>query len=177
MLPALYYALASPLELASMASDGLAIVAAALFPVLVLALYWRRFNSAGAITAALAGFLVTGLYIAGVRFFPATFVEWTLPWTNAAPGAIRKIMELQAAVVSAATPEVRADAHVQLYRQAAAVAGLWGLRPAASVLFAIPTALLAGALATLVTSSRRGQGPTYRRFNLFNTFPRLHHSK
>jgi len=52
-----------------LATFGMAVAASANFPVLVLSIFWRRFNTAGAVTALTVGLLATiGLIVAGPNF-------------------------------------------------------------------------------------------------------------
>lgn len=139
----------SPANLTSLASEGLAVAGASIFPALVLALCWRRFSTAGAVAAMATGFLVAAVYIAGVRLFPATLYAFTSQLSTAAPMAAKKFADLKAAADLASDPAARAGALEELYRQATLVANWWGLKPAAIAILAIPAAFLAGGLVTI----------------------------
>jgi predicted methyltransferase len=71
--------------------------------------------------------------------------------STAAPSAVRKLADLSAAVDAAADPAARSMAQRALYRHALTVANWWGLKPAASVLFALPVGVVAGIAVTLMT--------------------------
>ncbi|MGL4395731.1 MAG: sodium:solute symporter family transporter [Hyphomicrobium sp.] len=144
-------------DIVGLVSEGFALVAAGLFPALVLALYWRRMTGAGAIAAILVGFAAAGAYIIGTRLLPVAFFELTGVWSNAAPTAVRKFADLQAALAAASASGdslVRDAAEAALSEHARGVANWWGLRPAASVLFAVPAAFVAGILVSLLTRRR-----------------------
>jgi cation/acetate symporter len=52
-----------------LATFGMAVAASANFPVLVLSIFWRRFNTAGAVAGLTVGLLATvGLIVAGPNF-------------------------------------------------------------------------------------------------------------
>lgn len=154
LLAAVAFAAFGTADLPSLAAEGLALIAAAIFPFLMLALYWRRFNATGAAATLLVGFFCVGIYILGVRLFPVALLDLSGALSNAPPSAMRRFLDLQVAVASAPDAALRAEAQTQLLRQASAIANWWGLKPAAFVLIAVPAALVAGALATLLTTGR-----------------------
>lgn len=149
MLAALVVAMVAGLEIPALFSEGLAIIAAGIFPALALGLFMRRMSAAGAVAAMLTGLTVTGLYIAGVRLFPVLMFEWTGALSDAAPGAVRKFTQLREALAAASTDDDRASAGIALWRHASSIANWWGLKPAASVVMAVPAAVVAGILVSL----------------------------
>lgn len=154
LLMALVVAMIGGLEIPALFSEGLAVFAAGLFPALILGLFWRRMTAAGAVTAMLAGFAVTGAYIAGVRYFPVQMFDWTGALSDAAPGAVRKFADLKAAVAAAATDDARTAANLALWRHSGSIANWWGLKPAAIVLIGVPVGLMAGALVSALRPKR-----------------------
>ncbi len=159
VLAALAVAVLGSLEIPELASEGLALVASGLFPALVLGLYWRRMNSAGATAAMIAGFGIAALYIAGSRLFPVQFYDLTAALSNAAPLAVRKFAELKAAVGSAASDEVRTAATIALSRHAGSIANWWGLKPGAAAVLGVPVGMVAGVVTALISQSRRRGAP------------------
>nr|HPG89363.1 DUF4212 domain-containing protein [Hyphomicrobium sp.] len=149
VLAALIVAMVGSLEIPSLFSEGLAIIAAGIFPALTLGLFWRRMSAAGAVAAMLTGLAITALYIFGARYFPVHMFEWTGTLSDAAPGAVRKYAQLQDALAAAATDDDRATAWLALWRHAGTIANWWGLKPAASVVMAVPAAFVAGILVSL----------------------------
>lgn len=147
----------SPADLVALASEGLALIAASIFPPVVMGLFWRRFGARGAVAALLTGFAVAGAYIFGVRLAPLWMFDLTGALSNAPPSAVRKLVDLRAALEGASDSGARMQAQMALYEQAVNVANWWGLRPAASVLFAVPSAFCAGILVTLLTVPRAPQ--------------------
>lgn len=73
-LVAAYVASLRPDTILSMVAWAFSIAAATLFPVLVLGVFWKRANRAGAVTGMLTGLAVTLFYLVGVRFYGMT------PW-------------------------------------------------------------------------------------------------
>ncbi|HMN36806.1 MAG TPA: DUF4212 domain-containing protein [Hyphomicrobium sp.] len=155
LLAAVTVAAFTPADLVSLASEGLALIAASIFPPLVLGLYWRRFGASGAVAALIAGFVAASIYIFGVRLAPALMFDLTGHLSNAPPSAVRRLAELRAALEGATDPGTRMQAQAALYEQAVAVANWWGLRPAASALFAVPAAFLTGFAVTVLERFRK----------------------
>ena len=137
-------------DIPTLFSEGLSLIASGIFPALVLGLLWQRTGAAGAVAAMLSGFMMAGLYLAGVRLFPVAMFEWTGALSNAAPSAVRKLADLHAVFIAAADDSARDEARKALFRHAQIVANWWGLKPAAFVLLAAPISLAVGAVATLL---------------------------
>jgi cation/acetate symporter len=150
LLSALVVAMIGTVEIPALVSEASALVASALFPPLILGLFWRRMTGAGAVAAMIAGFAVTGLYIAGVRLFPTALFDWTGALSDAAPGAVKKFADLKAAVNAATSHETRAAANAALSHHASGITNWWGLKPAAGVLLGMPAGFLAGVLASIL---------------------------
>ena len=155
VLAALAVAVLGSLEIPELASEGLALVASGLFPALVLGLYWRHMNSAGATAAMIAGFGIAALYIGGIRLFPVQFFDVTGAVSNAAPVAVRKFADLKAAIGSAVSDDARTAASVALVRHASLIANWWGLKPGAAAVLGVPVGVAAGVVAALI--SQRGR--------------------
>ncbi len=151
LLPAVWLATFGSPDIASLASEGLALIAAGIFPALVLGLYWRRFSARGAVAAMLAGFAAAGVYIAGTKFFPLTMFDLTGGFSNASQSAVRKLDGLRSAVETARDPVAHALVQSELHRQAELVALWWGLKSGAAALFGLPAGFLGGAIATLLS--------------------------
>lgn len=154
LLAALVVAMIGTLEIPQLFSEGLAIIAAGLFPAVVLGLFWRRMSAAGAVAGMLTGLAITGVYIIGVRYFPVAMFQWTGALSDAAPGAVRKFAQLQQDYASATVDEVRTEAWRTLWRHAGSIANWWGLKPAAAVLLGLPAGVLAGVVVSLVRPQR-----------------------
>ncbi|MGE0055886.1 MAG: sodium/substrate symporter small subunit [Hyphomicrobium sp.] len=154
LLAAVTMAAFSPADIVSLASEGLALIAASIFPPLLLGLFWRRFGAPGAVATLVTGFVAAGVYIFGIRFAPTLMFDLTGHLSTASPSAVSRFPELRAALDAATDPATLIHAQTALYEQAASVANWWGLRPASAVLFAVPASFLAGIAVTLVTARR-----------------------
>ncbi|MEQ1652454.1 MAG: sodium/substrate symporter small subunit [Hyphomicrobium sp.] len=159
LLMALVIAMIGGLEIPALFSEGLAVIAAGLFPALILGLFWRRMTAAGAVAAMLAGFAVTAAYIAGVRHFPILMFAWTGGFSDAAPGAVRKFSDLSAAFSAATSDDARVMTYAALWRHAGGIANWWGLKPVAAVLFGVPVGFLAGLSVSVLWPKRTEDGP------------------
>jgi Na+(H+)/acetate symporter ActP len=138
---------------ALLAVDGFALLAAGIFPALVLGLHWRNMNAQGAVAAMLVGTLVTAVYLLGVNLWPVELFRVSGALSDAAPAAAKRFSDLLAAVSAASDPEAQATARAALARHVAAIANWGGLKPAAIVLIAVPTACLAGIAASLLSKA------------------------
>ena len=68
-LVAAYVASLKPATIVSMVAWAFSIAGASLFPALVLGVFWKRANRAGAVAGMIVGLGVTLFYMVGVRFF------------------------------------------------------------------------------------------------------------
>jgi cation/acetate symporter len=64
----------APATILSIVAWAFSIAGAAFFPTLVLGIFWKRANRAGAVAGMLAGFGLTVFYLVAVKFFGMT------PW-------------------------------------------------------------------------------------------------
>ncbi|MFZ1774876.1 MAG: hypothetical protein WAT78_13075, partial [Rhizobiaceae bacterium] len=105
-----------PADILSMVSWAFSLAAAGLFPVLVLGVWWKRANTAGAIAAIIVGFGVTLYYLVATRYYAPAFVEM---WNGFSSfpidmGLVGKFKELGAAVAAAADDTTKAAAQAAL---------------------------------------------------------------
>jgi Na+(H+)/acetate symporter ActP len=140
---------------ALLAAEGFAILAAGLFPALVLGLHWRHMNSAGAIAAMSVGTIITGAYLLGVHFWPIELFTLSGSFSDAPPQAAKHLADLQAALAAATTPEAQAAARAALISNVTAIANWGGLKPAAITLISVPAGFIAGLIFSLLFRSRR----------------------
>jgi cation/acetate symporter len=105
-----------PADILSMVSWAFSLAAAGLFPALVLGVWWKRANTAGAVAGIIAGFGVTLYYLVATRYYAVGFYE-TWNAFSAAPldmGLVGKFRELSAALVAAADDTAKAAAQAAL---------------------------------------------------------------
>lgn len=144
-----------------LAADGFAVLAAGLFPALVLGLHWRHMNSAGAIAAMSIGSLITVAYLLGVHFWPIELFSLTGNFSDAPPQAAKRFAELQSALASATTPEAQIAARAALAKHVSTIANWGGLKPAAITLVAVPAGLIAGLAFSLLFRSKKAERTNY----------------
>lgn len=138
-----------------LAAEGFALLAAGIFPALVLGLHWRRMSAAGGVAAMLVGSSVAALYLLGVHLWPVEFFRISGALSDAGPEALKRFADLDAALQAATGPEVQAAAAAALTRHAATLANWGGLKPAAIVLLAVPAGLFAGIVGSIISKPRR----------------------
>ncbi|MDQ4136756.1 MAG: cation acetate symporter, partial [Pseudomonadota bacterium] len=73
---AAYTASTRPADILAMVAWAFSLAAGGLFPALVLGIWWKRTNSAGAVAGIIAGFGVTLLYLVVTRYFPGFGVQY-----------------------------------------------------------------------------------------------------
>lgn len=77
LLAGLMVAMLGQKQIAELTAEGFALFASALFPALVLGLYWRKMSAAGAVAAIATGFTIAFFYIAGVTLGAVPSFGWT----------------------------------------------------------------------------------------------------
>lgn len=151
---AAYIAAVASTASAFLAAEGFAFLAAALFPALVLGLYWRGMNAAGATVAIVTGALLAGLYMAGVHLCPETLLKFTGSLSDAGPAVGKRLADLNATAAAATDATKIAAIEAEIARIAERSANWWGLKPAAIVLVAVPISFVAGIVASLAFRPR-----------------------
>jgi cation/acetate symporter len=113
---AAYTASTKPADILAMVSWAFSLAAAGLFPALVLGVWWKRANSAGAVAGIIAGFGVTLYYLVGTRYYAPGFVEmWNgLSSVPIDMGLVGKFRELTAALAAAADETAKTAAQAAL---------------------------------------------------------------
>ncbi len=105
-----------PADILSMVAWAFSLAAAGLFPALVLGVWWKRANTAGAIAGIIAGFGITLYYLVATRYYAVGFYE-TWNAISAAPldmGLIGQYRELAASVAAAADETAKTAAQAAL---------------------------------------------------------------
>ncbi|NJM33681.1 MAG: cation acetate symporter [Rhodomicrobium sp.] len=169
---AAYTASTKPGDILAMVAWAFSLAAAGLFPALVMGIWWKRANSAGAIVGIILGFGICLYYLVGTRYFASSFYETWSFLSSASPAAIEKYNQLQQAWISAA-PDAKAAAWAAFDKHAQTVANWWGVRNISAALFGLPIGFLAIWIVSLLTPApsariqellddiRRPRGETY----------------
>ncbi|MCL4767516.1 MAG: cation acetate symporter [Hyphomicrobiaceae bacterium] len=147
---AAYTASTKPADILSMVAWAFSLAAAGIFPALVLGIWWKRANTAGAIVGMILGFGFCVYYLVGTRYYAVHFYE-TWAWlSTASPAAVAKFAELKTAWMNAAEPAKQA-AWVALDKHAMTIANWWGVRNISAALFGLPLGFLAIWIVSLLT--------------------------
>jgi cation/acetate symporter len=155
-------AVATPPDAMIALLSALSLAAAALFPALILGIWWRRANAWGAAAGIVVGLAVCVCYMIGTRYMPVGFYETWPHLSNASEAAIRKFVTLKATWASAAEGDAKVVAWAAVEAQArgtgakVGLANWFGVHSAASALFALPAGFLAIILVSLVTPRQSG---------------------
>lgn len=135
---------------------SLTLAAAGLMPALLLAIWWPRATAWGWAAGLAAGLGIGAYYLIGTALFSVTFYEQWFALSNAGPEAWTDFEEAKALWL-AAEGDDRAAAYADLAARTSG--GLWspglanwfGVAPAAAAVLAIPVALFAAILVSLLT--------------------------
>jgi cation/acetate symporter len=147
---AAYTASTKPADILSMVAWAFSLAAAGIFPALVMGVWWKRANTAGAIAGMILGFGVCVYYLVGTRYFAVSFQElWG--WLGTASKAqLDQFATLKQAWIAA--PEAgKAAAWAALDKHAQTIASWWGVRNISAALFGLPIGFLAIWIVSLLT--------------------------
>jgi cation/acetate symporter len=136
-MAAAFVASTKPSDILAMVSWAFSLAAAGLFPALVLGVWWKRANSAGAVAGMIAGFGICLYYLLGTRYGAVGFYEMWSGLSAASPEAIAKFAELKAAA-AAATGDAQAAALAALDKHAQTIANWWGVKNLSAAAFGLP---------------------------------------
>ncbi|MEQ1612202.1 MAG: sodium:solute symporter family protein [Hyphomicrobiaceae bacterium] len=147
-----YVASTKPADILSMVAWAFSLAAAGIFPALVLGIWWKRSNTAGAIAGMILGFGVCLYYLVGTRYYAVTFHEMWGWLGTASPAALTKYAELKAAFAAAGGDAVKsAAAWKALDTHAQSIASWWGVRNISCALFGLPVGFLSIWIVSLLT--------------------------
>jgi len=151
-IAAAYVASTKPSDILAMVSWAFSLAAAGLFPALVLGVWWKRTNSAGAVAGMIAGFGLCLYYLLGTRYGAIGFYEMWSGLSTATPEGIAKFAELKAAYAAAA-PDAQAAALTALDKHAQSIANWWGVKNLSAAAFGLPVAFLVTIVVSLLTKA------------------------
>jgi cation/acetate symporter len=144
-------AVARPADMLTMATWAFTLAAAGLFPSLIGGVWWRRANGAGAAAAILTGLAVALIYIGVTRFLAVPFFEAFPSLSSAGPMASETFDDLKQAWIAAAPGAAKDVAWLALDQHAQSIANLWGIKNLATVILALPAAILLLVAVSLLT--------------------------
>lgn len=134
---------------------ALSAAASSLVVVLIAAIWWPRANGAGAALAMLAGLAITLLYAVGTQYFPVSLYEMWPAASDALPAATAKLEAIKSALAAASGEQATVIA-AKLHAVAGGtpfkpgIANWWGLGGACAAVFAVPAAVIAMVLGSLL---------------------------
>lgn len=137
-------------DYAALAAWSFSLLASALFPALVLGVWWKRTTAWGAAAGMVAGFGVSLYYLAGPQFFPVSFQAMWSPFSIAGEEAIATLETLKAAW-AAADGDAKVTAYAALAAHARTLSDWFGINPAAAALFGVPAGFAVAMLVSLLT--------------------------
>jgi len=149
-IAAAYVASTRPADILAMVSWAFSLAAAGLFPALVLGVWWKRTNGAGAIAGIIAGFGICLYYLLGTRYGAVGFYETWSFLSSATPEAIARFAELKAAY-AAATGEAQTAAWAALDLHARGMANWFGVMNLSAAAFGLPVGFAVMIIVSLMT--------------------------
>jgi cation/acetate symporter len=118
-----------------MVSWAFSLAAGGLFPALVLGIWWKRTNSAGAVAGMAAGFAVTLLYLVVTRYFPGFGVNYLGMTSLLNPVSGAPLVDIAALKANAA---VFNEGWVTTAHPLASKVGWFNINNISSALFGLP---------------------------------------
>ena len=124
-------ALGRAVDIATLASWGLALAAGGLAPALLAGIWWQRASAAGAVAGIVAGSALTAYYIIGTRYFAPEFYQM---WSALSAAGYGGIAEFEAARDALAVADAvdQPAARAAMVEAARNIANWWGLRDVAA---------------------------------------------
>jgi cation/acetate symporter len=124
-----------PADILAMVSWAFSLAAGGLFPALVLGIWWKRTNSAGAVAGMAAGFAVTLLYLVVTRYFPGFGVNYLGMTSLLNPVSGAPLVDIAALKANAA---VFNEGWVTTAHPLASKVGWFNINNISSALFGLP---------------------------------------
>ena len=149
-IAAAYVASTKPGDILAMVSWAFSLAAAGLFPALVLGVWSKRVNAAGAVTGMIAGFGICLYYLLGTRYGAVGFVEMWSGLSTATAEQLAKFEELKAAFAAAA-PDAQAAAWTALDKHAQSIANWWGVKNLSAAAFGLPVGFVVMYVVSMLT--------------------------
>lgn len=132
-----YVAATEPADILSVVLWSFSLAAAGLFPALVLGIWWRPANAAGAAAGMVAGFVLCLYYMLGTRYGAVDFYQTWSALSSATPAEVERFENLVSAW-KAASGEAREAAWAALDAHARTIANWWGVNSVSAAAFGLP---------------------------------------
>lgn len=138
-----------PSDILAMVSWAFSLAAAGIFPALVLGVWWKRANKAGAIVGMIVGFGLCLFYLVVSRYFPGYGVQYFGMTSLQNPVTGAPIVDLAKAM---AAPNAF-EHWVALAHPMASKVGWFNINNISSALFSLPVGFLTIIIVSLMTSA------------------------
>jgi cation/acetate symporter len=152
-LLAAWYASTQPADIGTLVAWAFSMAAAGFFPALVLGIWWKRANTAGAVAGMVVGFALCLYYMFGSRYYAVSFYETWAGLSGASEAAVTKFNDLKAAVAAAADAEATAAAVKALDTHARTIANWWGITNLSSGIFGLVASFVVTIVVSLLTAA------------------------
>ncbi len=136
-----------PADILAMVAWAFSLAAGGLFPALVLGVWWKRTNSAGAIAGMLVGFGVTLTYLLASRYFPGYGVQYLGMSSLMNPVTGVPVVDLAKAM---AAPNAM-EAWTALSHPMASKVGWFNINNISAAVFGVPAGLVTMIAVSLMT--------------------------
>lgn len=149
---AAYTASTRPSDILAMVSWAFSLAAGGLFPALVLGIWWKRANSAGAIAGIAIGFGVTLFYLVISRYYPHIGVQYFGMSSLLNPVTGAPLISAENMTKFLADPAV-ATGPVLVSNPLASKVGWFNINNISSALFGLPAGFLAMYVVSMLTAA------------------------
>ncbi|HEV7329305.1 MAG TPA: sodium:solute symporter family protein [Bosea sp. (in: a-proteobacteria)] len=149
---AAYTASTRPSDILAMVSWAFSLAAGGLFPALVLGIWWKRANSAGAIAGIAIGFGVTLFYLVVSRYYPHLGVQYFGMSSLLNPVTGAPLISAENMAKFLADPAVSAGP-VLVSNPLASKVGWFNINNISSALFGLPAGFLAMYVVSMLTAA------------------------
>lgn len=149
---AAYTASTKPSDILAMVSWAFSLAAGGLFPALVLGIWWKRANSAGAIAGIAVGFGLTLFYLVISRYYPHIGVQYFGMSSLLNPVSGAPLISAENMAKFLADPAI-ANGPVLVSNPLASKVGWFNINNISSALFGLPAGFLAMYVVSMLTAA------------------------
>lgn len=149
---AAYTASTKPSDILAMVSWAFSLAAGGLFPALVLGIWWKRANSAGAIAGIAVGFGLTLFYLVISRYYPHIGVQYFGMTSLLNPVSGAPLISADNMAKFLADPAI-ANGPVLVSNPLASKVGWFNINNISSALFGLPAGFLAMYVVSMLTAA------------------------
>jgi cation/acetate symporter len=141
-----------PTDIVAMVAWAFSLAAGGLFPALVLGVWWKRANKAGAVAGILAGFSVTLFYLVITRYWPHVGVQYFGMVSNLNPITGAPLIDAATMAKHLADPAI-ANGPVLATNPLASRVGWFNINNISSAAFGLPVGFAVMIIVSLMTTA------------------------